>query len=168
MITYRHFDRDFAEIQGTVVQYMPDLVRDELESGIANTIEQIVLEYPYIDKDFRDTYYNDFSKRFEIIAKDSVRLHLFYNKNQHTQENYAGFLTLRDTKVFTIGRSYINPKALKNFDGGFYCLAKYPVLFKGEELTVEAFPWMQQDGNVALPQNLWVDSRTWRPVQLPG
>jgi hypothetical protein len=150
MITYQNFDRNFDEIQAVVGQYMPDLVRDDLESGIADSIEQIVLEYPYIDKDFRDTYYNDFSKRFEIISKDSVRLHLFYKKNQHTQDSYAGFLTLRDTKVFTIGRSYINPKALNNYDGGFYCLAKYPVLFKGEELKVEAFPWMQQDGNVSI------------------
>jgi hypothetical protein len=150
MIKYLYFDRNFDEIQKVADHYMPDLIKDELEAGIADSIEQIVLEFPYIDKDFRDTYYNDFSKRFEDISKDSIRLHLFYKKDQHTQDNYAGFLTLRDTKVFTIGRSYISPRALKNFEGGFYCLAEYPVLFKGKELTVEAFPWMQQDGNVSI------------------
>ena len=150
MISYLEFNRDFAEIQAVVGQYMPDFVKDDLESEISNSVKQIILEYPYIDKDFRDTYYNDFSKRFENISKDSVRLHLFYEKGQHTQENYAGFLTLRDTKVYTIGRSYINPQALNNFQGGFYCLAEYPVLFKGKELKVRAFPWMQQDGNVSI------------------
>jgi hypothetical protein len=150
MIKYLNFDRNFSDIQAAVGPYMPDDVRDELESGISDSIEQIVFEYPYIDKDFRDTYYNDFSKRFEDISRDSVRLHLFYKKDQHIEENYAGFLTLRDTKVYTIGRSYINPKALKTFQGGFFCLAKYPVLFKGNELNVLAFPWMQQDGNVSI------------------
>lgn len=143
MITYRNFDRNFSDIQAVVGQYMPDFIRDDLESEVSDSIKQIVLEYPYIDKDFRDTYYNDFSKRFENISKDSVRLHLFYEKDKHTQESYAGFLTLRDTKVYTIGRSYISPKALKNFEEGYFCLADYRVLFKGEELTVSAFPWMQ-------------------------
>jgi hypothetical protein len=150
MITYRDFDRNFSDIQAVVGQYMPDFIRDDLESEVSDSIKQIVLEYPYIDKDFRDTYYNDFSKRFENISKDSVRLHLFYEKDKHTQESYAGFLTLRDTKVYTIGRSYISPKALKNFEEGYFCLADYPVLFKGEGLKVRAFPWMQQDGNVSI------------------
>ena len=150
MISHKSYDRNFKDIQTDVGRYMPDSVRDELDSHISNEINEIVLEYPYIDKDFRDTFYNDFSKRFEDISKDSVRLHLFYNKNDSSQSNYAGFLTLRDTKVFTMGRSYICPKALKSFTGGYYCLAEYPVLFKGNELKVWAFPWMQQDGNVSI------------------
>lgn len=150
MITYHNFERDFSKIQAVVEQYMPDFIREELDCEISNSIEEIVLEYPYIDKDFRDTYYNDFSKRFEDISKDSVRLHLFFKKGNHSQDSYAGFITLRDTKVYTIGRSYLSPKALNNFQGGFFCLAEYPVLFKGYELTVRAFPWMQQDGNVSI------------------
>ncbi|WP_020677333.1 hypothetical protein [Geopsychrobacter electrodiphilus] len=150
MIHYKAYRRNFADIQADVGCYMPDFVRDELDKHISNEINEIILEYPYVDKDFRDTYYNDFSKRFEKISRDSVRLHLFYDKDNSSQNNYAGFLTLRDTKVYTIGRSYLCPKALKDFSGGYYCLAEYSVLFKGNELTVWAFPWMQQDGNVSI------------------
>ena len=56
MIKYLYFDRNFDEIQKVADHYMPDLIKDELEAGIADSIEQIVLEFPYIDKDFRDTY----------------------------------------------------------------------------------------------------------------
>lgn len=150
MINYRTYDRDFNRIQEDVGIFMPDFAREELDKGISDSVKEIILEYPYIDKDFRDTFYNDFSKRFENIQKDSIRIHLFYEKNVYSEKNYAGFLTLRDTKVFTIGRSYLDPRALKNFQPGYFCLAEFPVLFKGDEFKVRAFPWMQQDGNVSI------------------
>lgn len=150
MIRYQSYDRDFLKIQNDVGKFMPDMIRDELENGISTKIKEIIVEYPYIDKDFRDTYYNDFSKRFDDICRDSIRLHLFFRKGIVNDKNYGGFLTLRDTKVFTIGRSYLHPKSLKNFKPGYFCLAEYQVQLKGIDLNVLAFPWMQQDGNVSI------------------
>lgn len=149
MIVFKSYSRNFESIQDDVGEYMPHGVRSMLESGISGDITEIILEAPYVDMDFRDTYYNDFSKRFTDISRDSIRLHFFYDKDHISSENYGGFITLRDTKIFTIGRSYLNPKALSSYESGYYCLADYPVNFKGRELTVSAFPWMQQDGNVS-------------------
>ncbi|MFH0925716.1 MAG: hypothetical protein V1872_08830, partial [bacterium] len=160
MINFKIFQRNFADIQDTVGKFMPNSVKDMLEKNISDTIKAIALEYPYIDSDYRDTYYNDFSKRFAYFDRNSVRLHLFskglnnidditpLNLKEY-QDNYLGFITLRDTKVLTIGRSYISPKAKKNFSIGFYALTNYKVHLKGIEFKVEAFPWMQQDANVS-------------------
>lgn len=120
-----------------------------LEAEISRAVTEIWLEYPYVDKDFRATWYNDLSKRFQEISRDSIRLHLFYKPGRFTSENYAGFITLRDTAEFTLGRSYISPRALEGFTSGYCALARYPVQFRGMELEVAAFPWMQQDGNVS-------------------
>lgn len=149
MILFQSFNRNFDEIQHFVKDFMPDGVKEMLQNGIADTISEILLEVPYVDKDFRDTYYHDFSMRFANIDRDSVRLHFFYTAGCITPENYGGFVTLRDTKIKTIGRSYLHPKVLKNFSEGYYCLSDYKVNIRGVEFAVQAFPWMQQDGNVS-------------------
>lgn len=149
MITYKKFSRNFQEVQDCVSDLMPNDIRDLLDGGVSDSVKEIILEYPYNDKDFRDTYYNDFCKRFADISRDSVRLHFFYEEGIITSPNYGGFITLRDTKLYTIGRSYLHPKVLKHFSSGFFCLTKFKVQFQGIELEVEAFPWMQQDGNVS-------------------
>lgn len=149
MIIFKSFARDFEAIQQLVGEFMPERTRVALEQGLSDNIKEILAEIPYVDKDFRDTYYNDFSKRFVDMSRDSVRLHLFSEAGQIRNENYLGFVTLRDTKVYTIGRSYLHPKALKNFDSGYYCLAKFEVQVRGIDLEIEAFPWMEQDGNVS-------------------
>ncbi|OHB32992.1 MAG: hypothetical protein A2X79_00745 [Desulfuromonadaceae bacterium GWB2_53_15] len=149
MILFKAYPRNFSAIQADVDEYMPYDVMQLLDKGISNNIQQIILEAPYVDKDFRDTYYNDFSKRFTDISRDSIRLHLFFSPDNVVTPNYGGFITLRDTKIRTIGRSYIAPKALNNFTSGYCCLAKYEVNYRGQVLEVEAFPWMQQDGNVS-------------------
>jgi len=148
LILFQSFGRDLKAIQALVGEFMPGRTLRILEQGLSDDIKEILVEAPYVDKDFRDTYYNDFSKRFMDMSRDSIRLHFFLEKNKIIQENYLGFISLRDTKVYTIGRSYLNPKALKQFEPGFYCLAKYEVQVKGVDLMIEAFPWMEQDGNV--------------------
>lgn len=128
---------------------MPNHTLQILEQGLSDGIKEILVEAPYVDKDFRDTYYNDFSKRFMHLSRDSVRMHFFSEKDQISQESYLGFVTLRDTKVHTIGRSYLNPKAIKGNKRGYFCLASFKVQVKGVELVIDAYPWMQQDGNVS-------------------
>lgn len=50
-----------------------------------------MIENPYVDKDFRDSYYNDFSKRHLSVDRNSYRIFLF------SDTGYLGFLTLRNT-----------------------------------------------------------------------
>jgi len=149
LILFKSFVRDFKAIQELVGEFMPERTLQTLDQGLSDNIKEILVEVPYVDKDFRDTYYNDFSKRFLDMSRNSVRLHLFSETGQITQENYLGFVTLRDTKVYTIGRSYLHPTAVKDFLPGYFCFAKFVVQVKGVNLSIEAFPWMEQDGNVS-------------------
>jgi hypothetical protein len=161
MIYYRVFNKNFSEIQKiTGVRLISDAIKTELDSGISSVVKRIVFEYPYIDKDFRDTFYNDFSKRHVEFDRQCVRLHFFTNEfddiselNESTYEifnkSYMGFIVLRDTLVATLGRSYLDPKILEFRSKGFASLSKTQVNLYGYEFTINAFPWMRQDGNVS-------------------
>jgi hypothetical protein len=36
-----------------------------------------VLEYPYVDKHYRDTYYSYYSSKLKKIGRDCIRVHIF-------------------------------------------------------------------------------------------
>lgn len=135
---------DIDELQTLVSKkFLSDNTSEKLRNELSSRVHTYILENPYIDKDFRDTYYNDFSKRYQEIERNSIRIHLFTE-----QKEYYGFFTLRDTSPFNIGRSYLHPKAIKHSVKGYYCLERYEVNLLGLKLHVIAFPWMQQDVNV--------------------
>ena len=115
-----------------------------LERSLSGEISLFRLEEPYVDKDFRDLYYSDFSKRFKEVSRDSKRVHLYLG----ARRQYAGFFTLHNVSPCNIGRSCISPDAM-GAGGTFLCLSDYKVNFCGEELHVRAFPWMQQDVNMS-------------------
>jgi len=106
-------------------------------------VTYFILEYPYVDKDFRSTYYSDFSKRHQNINRNSFRIHVFGEN-----EEYYGFFTLRNTPPFNLGRGYLNPKAL-TVGPGHFLLTKFDAHILGKTFSVDAFPWMQQDANIS-------------------
>jgi hypothetical protein len=57
-------------------------------------------------------------------------------------------MVLRDTKVRTAGRTYLDPRAIIDRATGYLCTEETPVHLYGYTFGVRAFPWMQQDGNV--------------------
>lgn len=163
MILYRVFPRDFTAIQAVdgLSRFMPIPIKDLLDTYISSSVQSIILEYPYVDKDYRDTYYNDFAKRHAEFDRNCVRLHFFTNTfssvneiQESTLSNfnnaYRGFIVLRDTKVAltTIGRSYLHPTVLNHRADGFISLIEINVHIYGFEFQIKAFPWMQQDANV--------------------
>ncbi len=161
MILFRTFKRNFGEIQKLVgsrfltAQLLPLLVQ-----RINTSIRRIVVEYPYVDKDYRDTYYHDFSKRHGDFDRNCVRLHFFTNEfndilidltndtYHQFRFGYGGFMVLRDTKVGTGGRSYLEPTAIGNRADGFLCVEETSSHLRGFRFQARAFPWMQQDGNI--------------------
>ena len=126
-----------------------------LKNRIADCVKDFILEYPYVDKDFRSTYYSDFSKRHHEIDRNSYRLHLFGE-----DEQYFGFVTLRNTPPFNLGRSYIDPNAI-SVEKGHVLLTRFEVHLLGRDFTVDAFPWMQQDANISrcAQVSIWAISR---------
>ncbi len=143
-ITLKSIDWNLDLLQETVTnKYLSDDTKNLLQEGIRESIKECVIEYPYIDKDFRDSYYNDFSKRFHCVNRNSYRIHLF-------GDIYYGFFTLRETPPFNIGRTYLFPKACKHTLKGFYCLSHISSNVNGHRPQVMSFPWMQQDTNSSI------------------
>ena len=123
--------------------FLSDHALSLLMNRFSKLVTYFILEYPYVDKDFRSTYYSDFSKRHQNINRNSFRIHIFGEN-----EDYYGFFTLRNTPPFNLGRGYLNPKAL-TVDPGHFLLTKFDVHILGKTFTVDAFPWMQQDANIS-------------------
>ena len=74
-----------------------DLMRNSLDPKIRS----ILIEYPYVDKDYRSTYYGFYSKRHREYGKFCFRLHLFEEVLDGLQDlpaltpHYLGSMVLR-------------------------------------------------------------------------
>jgi len=121
---------------------------EELEDDIS-----FLIEFFYIDRHYRDTYYSFFSSKFKSIDRECIRVHIFnkmvnkddvFNKAANLSENYLGFFIIRPLKLHMLGRSLISPKAYKN-NKFVCCLMKERVSLFGKELVVYGFPQIAQD-----------------------
>lgn len=118
---------------------------DQLKDSIS-----ILVEGPYVDRVYRNSYYSYFSSKLGRYNKDCVRLSFFdgdiddlefkdYTKYQELKEKYRGFMVLRPTSPKIIGRSIISPKALKN-NHFIICSAKFQTTANFAKFEVEGFP----------------------------
>lgn len=137
-------------------------VSPEIETEIAKLIEELkvdlfcVIEYPYVDKVYRDSYYHYYSSKHYTYQRDCIRVslfngeithHDFLDPGRHSELNnkFLGFFVLRPTINALFGRSMINPKA---FEDNSYKISscKTSCLVYGVKLEVEGFPHSSQDG----------------------
>jgi len=112
-----------------------------------------LIEYFYVDRHFRDTYYSFFSSKFKGIDRECIRVHIFnkkidmddiFKKNANLSDAYLGFFIIRPLKLHMLGRSLISPKAYKEKEF-VCCLMKDRVSLFGNELTIYGFPHVAQD-----------------------
>lgn len=137
-------------------------VSPTIESDIANLIDELnddyyfLIEYPYVDKVYRDSYYNYYSSKHFTYQRDCIRVAIFEKKidpddflnektHQLLNELYLGYFILRPTVNAILGRSIISPKAFKQ-NGFNICTCKTDSLIFGVKLEVEGFPHSSQDG----------------------
>lgn len=137
-------------------------VSPEIETEIAKLIDELkedlfcVIEYPYVDKVYRDSYYHYYSSKHYTYQRDCIRVSLFngeishddfLNPERHSELNnkFLGFFVLRPTINALFGRSMISPKA---FEDNSYKISscKTSCLVYGVKLEVEGFPHSSQDG----------------------
>jgi hypothetical protein len=132
------------------------LVYPRLENLMKSLRDDVrfVLESPYVDRHYRDTYYFFYSSKFKKVGRDCIRVHIFHgeiteddllNKDTNFEEKkYWGFFIIRPIVQFILGRSLIFPEAFKerNF---VCCLTKDRVSLLGNEFTVYGFPHIAQD-----------------------
>ncbi|MGB7392889.1 MAG: hypothetical protein WA913_00710, partial [Pricia sp.] len=115
----------------------------------------VLIEHPYVDKVYRDSYYNYYSSKNDFYHRDCLRLSFFDSKivpedfrdptkKDKIQKSYLGFLILRPTFPYIIGRSVLNPKAIhkKNFK---ICNVAVDVTANSLKLKVEGFPYASQN-----------------------
>src|SRR2546428_13288548 len=69
---------DLAQLANHISsEYNPDPVSKKLAQDISKAVRGILIEENYIDKDYRSTYYNFYSKKGQRYRTDCVRMHFF-------------------------------------------------------------------------------------------
>jgi len=133
------------------------IFNDEVKQHFAKLKDTIylVVETSYVDKVYRDSYYHYYSSKLTRYKRECIRISLFEGKIRvsdfldgkkikRLQDKYRGFIVLRPTGRFVIGRSIVSPKALK--DNSFlFCSTKFSSTVNGIKLTVDGFPHSSQD-----------------------
>jgi hypothetical protein len=139
---------------GDFCGYEPSVSR-QLNELLVNLKDNVwfVLEYPYVDRHYRDTYYSYHSSKFKKTGRNCIRVHIFEDeitqndlltKNNGLNERYRGFFIIRPLPLYILGRSLISPRAFKA-DNFVCCLTKDRISLLGNELTVHGFPHIAQD-----------------------
>jgi len=131
---------EFGKINKTIIE--------ELKDRLSSEIHQIIVEFPYRDFDFSSTYSLFYTKKHRRICRESLRFHFFGEKIQ--QSNYFGFMTLRPSFVENRGRSHIHPKAISPLPNIHIVAGNATSHLLGKVLTVDSFPWMAQETDIAV------------------
>lgn len=152
-----------TELEQIVPEFVEDvfnidrkLVDKQIEPILKTLKDDIIcfIEYPYVDKFYRDTYYTFFSKKHNSYNRNSIRLSFFSSKldvncylqteSSEIEKHFWGFISLRPTTYRIIGHSLISPLALKK-NSFVCCLVRKTVLIYGKKLAVHGFPYCSQD-----------------------
>lgn len=115
----------------------------------------LLAETSYVDKVYRDSYYNYYSSKLVPYKKDCVRISFFDGEIKpedftnpeslkSIEEKYRGFILLRPTEPQIIGRSIISPAALKN-KGFLSCTVAVQATVNSLKVCVHGFPHSSQD-----------------------
>ncbi len=137
------------------------LLPDQLDKSLVKLISQFkttnyyLVEYPYVDKLFRDSYYLYYSSKYGSYNRNCIKVSIFrenvdfedFRKKdsiEKLQSLYYGFFVIRPTDPYFLGRNHIHPKAFKidNFD---FCFVNVNSTVNLIKLEVSAFPHASQD-----------------------
>jgi len=135
--------------------YLSNPLMDLLCRNLSNKIRTIVIEYPYVDKDYRSTYYGFYAKRHRTYDKFCFRLHFFEqlitseDALREALDFYLGSIVLRSTEITTLGRTLLSPKAVQGF-AGYICETEFKNNLGGIELPIKTFPHIMQDTDVTV------------------
>lgn len=137
-------------LQETILEDLQELFNEKLVDDL-----NCFIEYPYVDRIYRDSYYSYYSSKHYPYKRDCIRISLFageitildfINEKHHKflQEKYLGYFIIRPLPNAIFGRSIINPKAFKSNDINI-CFTQINVSVFGAKLTTIGFPHSAQD-----------------------
>ncbi len=129
----------------------------KLKSYLKDTAKSVLVEKHYHDKDYRDTFYNYYAKKFAEYPARYIRLNFFRVQVERERlwtlsdynDDYIGFCVIRPTRIRTIGRTVFDPGKL-GFVEGFIPTAKYKTHILGSPMSVRGFPYISQDSDVTI------------------
>ncbi len=144
-------------------EYAPKFVAMKLADGLSDAVKGILIERNYIDKDYRSTFYNFYSKQGLRYRPDCIRLHLFdetvtfdekslklrARDDPRLTDHYFGYIVLRPTRIATIGRSVLLP-GIRRGSNRFIIKADHKVHVLGDTLIVSGFPSMDQHRDISV------------------
>lgn len=114
----------------------------------------VVVEYPYVDKVYRNSYYRYYSGKAKPVSRDCIRLSFFMETvpslvgnpmiHEIWERQYRGFMVLRPTELNIVGRNAISPDIYKE-NNFLICKTEIPASVNGLKVWVEAFPASSQD-----------------------
>jgi hypothetical protein len=142
-------------------EYSATRIAQLLSHEISNAVRGILIEYNYIDKDYRSTYYNFYSKKGQYYRSDCVRLHFFDQTvtfdeaktalvcPDRINDHYFGYMVLRPTGIATIGRTVLSPD-IRSGAGRFIITADHKVHLLGYKLSIRGFPSMDQHVDISV------------------
>jgi hypothetical protein len=115
----------------------------------------VVIEDLYVDKVYRDSYYNYFSNKHFDMSRTCKRVCVFsgeiserdflYKEGQEKlKKSIVGFIVVRPLNRGCIGRTLLDPWKFSDFVG-YVRTTKFSFEVLGVEFDVEAFPFMSQD-----------------------
>jgi len=142
--------------------YSPRYVANRLDGVMSSGVKGVLIERNYIDKDYRSTYYNYYSKKGQRYKLDCVRLHFFdqtvtfdptafrlRSPDGRLTDHYFGYMVLRPTGIATIGRSVVSPD-VRSGACKYIITARHKVHLLGYKLEVEGFPSMDQHVDISV------------------
>jgi hypothetical protein len=144
---------EFGVNSGDADQLYDHVVKNHIEQ-LKDTI-YLLVESNYIDKVYRDSYYHYYSSKLTYYKKDCIRISLFdgevvdtdfgsADRYNELKGKYRGFMVLRPTDPYIIGRSIISPLALKSNDF-LCCTTTFNTTTNGQKFSVDGFPHSSQD-----------------------
>lgn len=144
-------------------QLQEDAVQKILDSTVRPFLNHlredlfVVIETPYVDKMYRDSYYIFYASKLAQHFRNTIRLSFFNEpvlqtdfrsrEYQHKLERaYQGFVVIRPTFPYVIGRTALSPLVLR--ERNFLCAyTELDATVLSNKYKVNAFPHSSQDGH---------------------
>ena len=112
----------------------------------------IVVENYYVDRIYRDSYYNFFSNKHLEFNRNCRRItffqgdvgEYFFQNNDRLQETLIGKTVIRPIFPGTIGRTVIIPEKFAH-NKAYIRTAKFSQTLLGHKLSIKGFPFSSQD-----------------------
>lgn len=148
-------------------QASPDVLRTVVGQAYSLGAQTALIEYRYIDADYRDEHARFYSTTFRRYPSVTHRLHFFADPPPHelssddeparfTGLDYLGYAVMRPVPGAPVGRVMLSPPAA--IRAAVTCTVRDTVNLLGEPLTVDAAPFIAQDAQLArcAHATLWV------------